>query len=112
MTQLSSQHCVVCKKDSTLIKDALIIEYLLDIPQWQLHSEDGIQCLQRVYKFNNFASAILLTNKIAELAEQEGHHPAILTEWGKVTVRWWTHTIGGLHLNDFIMAAKTEKLCV
>lgn len=112
MTQLSSQHCEVCNKDSIAVEDKLIIKYLLDIPQWQLHSEEGVQCLQRVYKFNNFANAILLTNKIAELAEQQGHHPAILTEWGKVTVRWWTHAIGGLHLNDFIMAAKTEQLYV
>ncbi|PCI57835.1 MAG: 4a-hydroxytetrahydrobiopterin dehydratase [Gammaproteobacteria bacterium] len=111
MTLLSSQQCIVCKKDSTPIKDTLISKYLLDIPQWQLHHEDDIQFLQRVYKVSNFASAILLTNQIAELAEEQGHHPAILTEWGKVTVRWWTHTIGGLHLNDFILAAKTEQLC-
>ncbi|MGC8775690.1 MAG: 4a-hydroxytetrahydrobiopterin dehydratase, partial [Chlorobaculum sp.] len=42
--------------------------------------------------------------------ESEGHHPALLTEWGKVTVSWWTHAIGGIHLNDVIMATKTEKL--
>ncbi|NQZ80773.1 MAG: 4a-hydroxytetrahydrobiopterin dehydratase [Colwellia sp.] len=108
---LLSQHCVVCKKDSTPIESSLIALHLLDIPQWQLSNIKGIQCLQRVYELNNFANAILLTNKIAELAEQQGHHPAILTEWGKVTVQWWTHSIGGLHINDFIMAAKTEQLC-
>ena len=108
---LLSQHCVVCKKDSTPIESSLIALHLLDIPQWQLSNIKGIQCLQRIYKLNNFANAILLTNKIAELAEQQGHHPAILTEWGKVTVQLWTHSIGGLHINDFIMAAKTEQLC-
>ena len=46
------------------------------------------------------------------LAEAEGHHPALLTEWGRVTVTWWTHKIRGLHRNDFIMAAKTEMLAI
>jgi len=50
------------------------------------------------------------TNQVGEIAEAQGHHPAILTEWGKVTVTWWTHKIKGLHRNDFIMAAKTDRL--
>jgi len=50
------------------------------------------------------------TNQVAKIANDEDHHPAILTEWGKVTVTWWTHKIRGLHLNDFIMAAKTDQL--
>jgi len=50
------------------------------------------------------------TNKVGELAEKEGHHPALLTEWGRTTVTWWTHKIKGLHRNDFIMAAKTDEL--
>ncbi len=59
----------------------------------------------------NFKQALQLTNQIGAIAEQEGHHPAILTEWGgRVTVSWWTHKIGGLHVNDFIMAAKTDEL--
>ena len=52
----------------------------------------------------------VMRGAIAELAEAEGHHPALLTEWGKVTVSWWTHKIRGLHRNDFIMAAKTDAL--
>jgi len=51
-----------------------------------------------------------LTNRVGALAEAEGHHPALLTEWGRVTVTWWTHKIRGLHRNDFIMAAKTDGL--
>ncbi|RYZ79057.1 MAG: 4a-hydroxytetrahydrobiopterin dehydratase, partial [Moraxellaceae bacterium] len=52
---------------------------------------------------------LAFTNTIGELAENFNHHPALLTEWGKVTVTWWTHKIKGLHENDLIMAAKTEK---
>jgi 4a-hydroxytetrahydrobiopterin dehydratase len=63
-----------------------------------------------VFTFNDFAGALAFTNRVGALAEAEGHHPAILTEWGKVTVTWWTHAISGLHRNDFIAAAKTDAL--
>ena len=71
---------------------------------------DGIKRLRRAFKFKDFREAMQFTNRVGELAEQEDHHPAILTEWGKVTVTWWTHKIKGLHRNDFIMAAKTDSL--
>jgi 4a-hydroxytetrahydrobiopterin dehydratase len=64
----------------------------------------------RAFKFKNFTEALAFTDQVGEIAEEEGHHPALFTEWGKVTVRWWTHKIGGLHENDFIMAAKTDRL--
>ena len=61
-------------------------------------------------RFKNFEQALQFTNKLGTVAEQQNHHPAILTEWGKVTVSWWTHKIGGLHKNDFIMAARTDAI--
>jgi 4a-hydroxytetrahydrobiopterin dehydratase len=66
--------------------------------------------LERLYTFKNFKQALAFTNKVAQMAEEEFHHPSLLTEWGKVTVTWWTHAIGGLHRNDFICAAKTDQL--
>ena len=71
---------------------------------------DGIKRLRRVFAFDDFAQALEFTKKVGELAEEEGHHPALLTEWGGTTVTWWTHKITGLHRNDFIMAAKTNEL--
>ena len=71
---------------------------------------DGIKRLERVFKFKDFAEALAFTNKVGQIAEEEGHHPSILTEWGRVTVTWWTHKIKGLHRNDFIMATKTDRL--
>jgi 4a-hydroxytetrahydrobiopterin dehydratase len=71
---------------------------------------DGVKRLERTFGFRNFAEALAFTDKVGERAEVEGHHPALLTEWGRVTVTWWTHKIGGLHQNDFIMAAKTDEL--
>ena len=64
--------------------------------------------LERLFHFPSFADALAFTNRVGAIAEDEGHHPALLTEWGQVTVTWWTHKIRGLHRNDFIMAAKTE----
>ena len=69
---------------------------------------DGIVRLERGYRFGDFAGALAFTDAVGALAEAEGHHPAILTEWGRVTVTWWTHKIRGLHRNDFIMAAKSD----
>lgn len=64
------------------------------------------QVTRTCFKFKDFAEALAFTNKVGQIAEEEGHHPSILTEWGGVTVTWWTHKIKGLHRNDFIMAAK------
>jgi 4a-hydroxytetrahydrobiopterin dehydratase len=69
----------------------------------------GIPRLERVFEFPDFARALTFTNRVGALAEAEGHHPALLTEWGKVTVTWWTHAIRGLHRNDFVMAARTDR---
>jgi 4a-hydroxytetrahydrobiopterin dehydratase len=73
---------------------------------------DGIQRLEQAFNFPDFADALVFTNAVGALAEQESHHPALLTEWGSVTVTWWTHKIRGLHQNDFIMAAKTDQLAL
>jgi 4a-hydroxytetrahydrobiopterin dehydratase len=71
---------------------------------------DGITQLTRSYRFTDFAQALAFTQAVGELAETHGHHPALLTEWGKVKVNWWTHKIHGVHENDVVMAAKTEQL--
>jgi 4a-hydroxytetrahydrobiopterin dehydratase len=89
---------------------AEIAEFRREIPDWQLLERDGIPRLERVFRFPTFADALTFTNRVGALADAEGHHPALLTEWGRVTVTWWTHTIRGLHRNDFIMAAKTDAL--
>jgi 4a-hydroxytetrahydrobiopterin dehydratase len=70
----------------------------------------GIRRLERVFRFRDFAEALAFTMRVGGLAEENGHHPALLTEWGRVTASFWTHKISGLHRNDFIMAAKTSLL--
>jgi 4a-hydroxytetrahydrobiopterin dehydratase len=92
------------------LKQSEIEQYRARLPEWTLIEENSEQRLQRVFKFKNFLDALKFTNQVGNIAEAENHHPALLTEWGKVTVSWWTHKVHGLHLNDFIMAARTDDL--
>ena len=110
MTELSKQKCEACRVGAPKATEAEIARLRPLIPDWDLVTRDGIEQLERVFAFNDFAEALAFSNRVGDLAEEEGHHPAILTEWGKVTVSWWTHKIGGLHVNDFIMAAKTDGI--
>ena len=110
MSSLTSEKCVACRRDSPRVTAAEIEELRPQVPEWELVERDGIPRLERVLRFANFAEALAFTNRVGVLAEAEGHHPALLTEWGRVTVTWWTHKIHGLHRNDFVMAAKTDSL--
>lgn len=110
MDQLTQLKCTACRGGDPTLTDAEIAELHPQVSAWQVAERDGIKRLERVFTFPNFVEALAFTNKVGELAEEEGHHPAILTEWGKVTVTWWTHKIKGLHRNDFIMAAKTDQV--
>jgi len=102
--------CVACRGDEPKLTESEISELQPQVAEWQVKEVNGMKRLERVFKFKNFAQALEFTNKIGAIAEQEDHHPLIITEWGRVTVDWWTHTIGGLHKNDFIMAAKSDYL--
>lgn len=110
MTELSKQSCEACKADAPLISDEDLKQLMPKIPDWEIIVVDNVMRLKREFKFKDFVSAIAFTNRVGEISEEEGHHPAILTEWGKVTVSWWSHKIKGLHKNDLIMAARTDKL--
>ncbi|PYN98343.1 MAG: 4a-hydroxytetrahydrobiopterin dehydratase [Candidatus Rokuibacteriota bacterium] len=111
MGNLAGEHCVACRSDSPPATDAEIAQLGKDVPGWRVIEREGIQRLERVFEFPDFARALAFTNRVGAIAEAEGHHPAILTEWGRVTVTWWTHTLRGLHRNDFVMAAKTDQAC-
>lgn len=110
MSTLVQQKCVACRADAPHVTAAEMSEFQPQVPDWHVLERQAIPQLERVYKFKNFVDAVAFANRVAELAESAGHHPAILLEWGKVTVTWWTHKIKGLHRNDFIMAAKTDQL--
>ncbi|MEX2469623.1 MAG: 4a-hydroxytetrahydrobiopterin dehydratase [Pseudohongiellaceae bacterium] len=110
MDDLHKQRCEACKMGAPVVTEEQLGTLLPKIPSWKKTYHNGVEKLIREYHFMEFKDAFAFTYKIASLAEREDHHPAILTEWGKVTVYWWTHKINGLHVNDFIMAAKTDFL--
>ena len=110
MTELAQFKCVACRGGEPTVTEAEIAELHPQVPEWQIVTREGIPHLERVFKFRNFIEAVAFTNKVALIAEKEDHHPLIITEWGRVSVQWWTHKIKGLHRNDFIMAAKTDGL--
>ena len=108
--ELSNQQCEACQVDAPKVSDDELATLLAQIPDWVPEVNDGVMMLEREYKFKNYKLAWAFANKVSELAEEEFHHSAILLEWGKVKVTWWTHAIKGLHKNDFICAAKTDQL--
>jgi len=108
--KLTQMECVPCRGDEPKLSQEEIEQYLPLVGDWKLITKDGVQRLTRSYKFKNFAQALAFANQVGELAESQNHHPAILVEWGRVTVDWWTYVISGLHTNDFISAAKTDQI--
>jgi len=110
MSELTQQNCVPVKASTPALTEMEISELSQKLSGWQMDSKDSELRLVKVFKFTNFNQAISFSNQVARIADEQDHHPALLVEWGKVTVNWWTHVIHGLHLNDFIMAAKTDQL--
>ncbi|WP_028451644.1 4a-hydroxytetrahydrobiopterin dehydratase [Chitinilyticum aquatile] len=102
--------CEACRAGAPQVSDAELAELIRAIPDWTPLSVDGVLQLQRVYVFSDFAQAWAMLDRVARLAEEHGHHPALLLEWGRLTVSWWTHKIRGLHRMDFELAAKTDAL--
>jgi 4a-hydroxytetrahydrobiopterin dehydratase len=110
LTDLVGERCVACRRDAPKVTSEEIAELKPLIPDWRIVEIDGVSRLTRTLKFPDFAGALAFTNKVGALAEAADHHPEICTSWGQVTVTWWTHKIRGLHRNDFIIAAKTDRL--
>jgi len=107
---LSNQNCAACHRNSLAVTSAEMQLFIKQLPDWELVSQDSTVMLQRVYIFKNYSLAWSFSNKVSALAEELANHPAIILEWGKVTVSWWTHSINALHKNDFISAAKTDQI--
>jgi 4a-hydroxytetrahydrobiopterin dehydratase len=110
MDELTQMHCVRVSGDTPPLTEEEIQRWNARLPGWKTYAKDGEPRLEKSFRFPDFRAAMAFTAAIAQAADAEDHHPALLTEWGWVTVTWWTHRIQGLHRNDFIMAAKTEAL--
>ena len=110
MAELAGEKCVPCRGGEPTLGGPEVEALLRDVPGWRVVERSGVVRLEREFRFEDFASALAFTDRVGERAEEAGHHPALLTEWGRVTVGWWTHAIGGLHRNDFVMAARTDRV--
>lgn len=108
MSDLAERNCQPCWADSPPVAASGRSALLAQLTGWSIEQAAGMDQLRAQFAFANFAKALAFTNRVGELAEAADHHPRIVLEWGKVEVRWWTHAIGGLHENDFIMAARTS----
>ena len=108
MRPLADKRCVPCEGGTPPLGAAEIKDLILEVPAWSL--KEGHLC--RSLKFKTFAEAIRFVNSVAGLAEEEGHHPNILIHYNKVDFDLWTHAIKGLSENDFILAAKIDRLGV
>ncbi len=107
-SRLVSRKCVPCHGGVESLSEARAREFLDQTPEWAL--EKNAARLERHFEFENFRSALEFVNRVGDLAEQEGHHPDMAIHWNKVELVLWTHAIGGLHENDFILAAKIDRL--
>ncbi|MGM0395726.1 MAG: 4a-hydroxytetrahydrobiopterin dehydratase [Bacillota bacterium] len=108
MSDLSNKKCTPCEIGAIPLQPNEIQNMLKELDEgWS--SEDNAS-IQKTFKFKDFMGAMDFANKIAELAEEEGHHPTLTVSWGKLQVKLLTHKIKGLHENDFILASKIDKL--
>ena len=107
---LSKETCEACRADAPKLSDAEIDVLMPEVTDWQVIEEEGQKRLHREFDTGNFVQAQTLANAIGDYAEEVGHHPRLVVEWGSLAVTWWSHKIGGLHRNDFICAARTDEL--
>ena len=110
MSELSDLQCQATPSDAPLLSSEQIAELLPQIPGWSVETHGQTPQLEKTFSFKNYIEAMAFANLITPFAEANDHHPAVLVQYGSVRVNWWSHSIGGLHLNDFALAAKTNKV--
>ncbi len=108
MTDFASKRCVPCEGGVPRKTPAEVDEALRSLDGWD--AQDGKTRIHKHYRFKDFVEAMRFVDALAALAEAEGHHPDFSVHWNAVDVALWTHAIGGLSENDFIVAAKLDRL--
>jgi 4a-hydroxytetrahydrobiopterin dehydratase len=106
---LATKHCVPCEGGTPPLTKSEAEALLSQVGGWKLIDGEPLKITRRA-KLKDFAQAMQFVNRIAELAESEQHHPDICVSWNRVTLELFTHAIGGLSENDFIMAAKINAV--
>jgi 4a-hydroxytetrahydrobiopterin dehydratase len=108
MTELAAKSCTACRGGVPPLSREGAETWRKQTPEWKLIDE--ARKIERAFKFKNFREAQVFVNKVGEIAEAEQHHPDICFGWGYANITLHTHAIGGLHENDFIVAAKIDQL--
>lgn len=106
---LTEKHCVPCEGGTPPLPDSKEDTLIKETQGWIL-IRDGVHKITRQFKFKDFLEAMEFVNKVADLAQLEDHHPDIKIVYNKVQLDLFTHAVGGLSENDFIMAAKINKI--
>ncbi len=108
--ELRHKRCVPCEGGEPPLQPEEIDKLRPQVPGWNVKTVDGHPTLVKTFKFKDFVGSIEFVNKVRDVAEAEGHHPDLKIHWNTVRVENWTHATGGLHKNDFILAAKIDAL--
>ncbi len=106
---LADRDIVLCKKGTPPLAEAEYAPLLIQLPGWDIVKVDNIERLQRTYFFEDPSDATAFSRFLSSMADEADHHPFLVPEQNRLTVIWWTHSIKGLHLNDFIMAARSDE---
>lgn len=107
MSELASKHCEPCRGGMPPMDHDQIEALRPQLePEWEVVDDHH---LSRTWTFPDFASALAFVNRVGAIAEAEGHHPDVYLAWGRVRLDIWTHKIDGLHLSDFVLAARAEE---
>jgi len=107
---LADEPCLPLRPGAERATSRQVAGWCRQLPEWSVIERDEALRLERVFHLPDFAAALEFARRVGEMAERENHHPALLVEWGRVTVTWRTLRMRGLHRNDFVMAAKTDRL--
>lgn len=107
---LAQKRCVACQGGDPALTPGEIAKLAPHVPGWMVTIVDGHPSLQKTFKFKDFVGSVSFVNAIKDIAEAEGHHPDLHIHWNQVRVENWTHATGGLHQNDFILAAKIDQI--
>ena len=110
MTKLHDRPFEPVSDNDNPIEQSIFEQYKEELPGWQWAQYNELNVVEKLYSCDDFEAAMRQAQSVAELAESYDHHPMIIIEWDKTRIRWWTHTIDGVHLNDLVLAAKTEML--
>jgi 4a-hydroxytetrahydrobiopterin dehydratase len=106
VSDLKSKRCQPCEGGIPALHGRELTDLAAELPGWTVVEEHH---LEKEFRFPDFRQALAYVDRLGEVAEAEGHHPDIFLTWGKVKVTLWTHSVGGLSENDFILAAKADE---